>query len=59
MSNASNRRASLIGRRDQLGLLEAIIDRTADVLERVVAETDSLSHEVFKKGNTKQEEARP
>jgi magnesium transporter len=36
-----------------LGLLEAIIDRTADVLERLGAETDTLSHEVFKKGKAK------
>ena len=33
-----------------LGLLEAIVDRLADVLERIGAETDALSAEVFASG---------
>lgn len=41
------------GEEIMLGLLEAIIDRTADILERLGAETDTLSHEVFKKGKAK------
>lgn len=36
-----------------LGLMEAMIDRTADVLERVGAETDRLSQGAFAKGAAK------
>jgi len=35
------------GEEIMLGLIEAMIDRTADALERIGNETDNLSHEVF------------
>lgn len=42
-------RQSSLRRADQilLGLLEAVIDRAADILERVTSDVDSLSREVF------------
>ena len=39
-------------------LLEAIVDRTADVLEKVGAETDAISRIVFKPGTSKDSAAR-
>jgi magnesium transporter len=33
-----------------VGLLEAIVDRFADVLERIAAELDTLSHRLFRSG---------
>jgi len=35
-----------------LGLLEAMIDRTADALERIGNEVDGISREVFRKNNS-------
>ncbi len=37
-----------------IGLLDAIIDRTADILERVSAEIDTLSREIFERVPAKQ-----
>ena len=34
-----------------VGLLEAIVDRTADVLEHIAAELDTLSHRLFRSGS--------
>jgi magnesium transporter len=36
-----------------VGLLEAIVDRLADVLERVAIDTDRLSHEIFREAGPK------
>lgn len=41
------------GEQVMLGLIEAMIDRTADALERVGNEMDLMSREVFKKGHQK------
>ena len=41
------------GRDIMIGLLEAVVDRTADALEKVGAETDTMSREAFKKDQTK------
>lgn len=41
------------GEEVMLGLLEALIDRTADALERVGNETDGISREIFKRGKEK------
>ena len=41
------------GEQIMLGLLEAMIDRTADALERIGNETDGISREVFKQSKTK------
>ncbi len=41
------------GEEIMLGLIEAMIDRTADALERIGNETDGLSREVFKKTRAK------
>ncbi|MCE9522003.1 MAG: magnesium transporter CorA family protein [Alphaproteobacteria bacterium] len=48
-ANRSERQANLWPRGDIVlaGLLEAIIDRTADVLEKVGAEVDSMSKQIF------------
>lgn len=55
----SLRQASL-RRADQIlaGLLEAVIDRAADILERVTSEVDSLSREVFKHSGEASEDIR-
>ena len=39
---------SLAGEMAMLGILEAVIDRTADVLERIGREIDTISREVFR-----------
>ena len=39
------------GEQIMLGLLEALIDRVADALERVGAKIDVISHEVFRQAN--------
>ncbi|HEY8577953.1 MAG TPA: magnesium/cobalt transporter CorA [Devosia sp.] len=41
------------GEQVMLGLIEAMIDRTADALERVGNEMDTISKEIFKKGREK------
>ena len=41
------------GEEIMLGLIEAMIDRTADALERIGNETDAISREVFKKAKVK------
>jgi magnesium transporter len=48
-ANRAERQANLWPRGDMIlaGLMEAVIDRTADVLEKVGGEVDSLSKQVF------------
>lgn len=48
-ANRAERQANLWPRGDMVlaGLLEAVIDRTADVLEKVGGEVDSLSKQIF------------
>lgn len=41
------------GEQVMLGLIEAMIDRTADALERIGNDMDTMSREVFKKGREK------
>lgn len=41
------------GEQIMLGIIEAMIDRTADALERVGNEIDAISHEVFRKTSAK------
>ncbi|WP_421760795.1 magnesium transporter CorA family protein [Devosia sp.] len=36
-----------------LGLIEAVVDRVADALERISTEVDGLSHQVFRNGATR------
>lgn len=43
--------AAASGEQVMLGLLEAMIDRIADTLERVGTETDGISREIFKQSN--------
>jgi magnesium transporter len=41
------------GEQVMLGLIEAMIDRTADALERIGNDMDTISREIFKKGREK------
>lgn len=41
------------GEQIMLGLIEAMIDRTADALERIGNDMDAMSREIFKKGRQK------
>jgi magnesium transporter len=53
-------RMASLKRGDQVlvGLLEAVVDRAADILERVTAEVDGLSREVFKHSGAAEENIR-
>jgi magnesium transporter len=42
-----------------VGLVEAIVDRLADVLEHIAAELDALSHRLFRTGPTERRHRRP
>jgi magnesium transporter len=48
MGRANGSTAGLTGETVMIGLIEAVIDRMADTLERLANEIDAISHEVFR-----------